>query len=132
MAPARQSLRRVLAIAVLALAMSSSCPARAHAVLVKSEPAQRAKLLHSPSSVRLWFNEKLEPSFSSLVVLDSAGRPVTQASATVPAADPRLIELALPALGAGRYTVQYRVLSIDGHRVKAAFAFDVQPAGAPR
>lgn len=98
----------------------------AHALLDKSEPARRATLSKPPAAVRLWFNERLEPSFSSLDVLDAAGRPVTTEAARVSAQDSKLLELALPALAPGTYTVRYKVLSVDGHTVKASFPFTVK------
>jgi methionine-rich copper-binding protein CopC len=100
--------------------------AGAHALLDKSEPARRAMLAKPPAAVRLWFNERLEPAFSSLEVVDAAGRPVAAATARVSAQDPKLLELALPPLAPGVYTVRYKVLSVDGHTVKASFPFTVK------
>lgn len=56
-------------VAALALGMPAA-PALAHSMLVKAEPARRAVLTKSPSQVRLWFNEKIEGDYASLVVLD--------------------------------------------------------------
>jgi hypothetical protein len=100
--------------------------ASAHALLDKSEPARRATLAKAPAVVRLWFNERLEPAFSSLDVVDAVGRPVTSQAARVSAQDAKLLELALPALAPGVYTVRYKVLSVDGHTVKASFTFTVK------
>jgi methionine-rich copper-binding protein CopC len=100
--------------------------AGAHALLDKSEPARRATLAKPPAAVRLWFNERLEPAFSSLEVVDSAGRRVAAEAARVSAQDPKLLELALPPLAPGVYTVRYKVLSVDGHTVKASFPFTVK------
>jgi hypothetical protein len=98
----------------------------AHALLQKSEPARRAMLSRAPAQVRLWFSERLEPAFCSLSVHDPAGRPVTEEAARVSVEDPKLLELRLPALGAGTYTVRYKVLSVDGHTVKASYRFTVK------
>jgi hypothetical protein len=98
----------------------------AHALLAKSEPARRAVLVRPPGQVRLWFNERLEPAFCVLSVLDADGRPATAESARVSAENPKLLELALPALAPGLYTVQYKVLSVDGHTVKASYTFTVK------
>ncbi len=104
----------------------------AHALLVRSEPAQRATLHSPPAAVRLWFSEPLEPAFSSLEVLTARGERVTQAHAAVPASDGKLLELPLPPLAAGDYTVQYRVLSVDGHAVKGGYIFRVRDRRTPR
>ena len=123
----RANARRALLLAAIALLHCAPAgPASAHALLQKSEPAQRATLTRAPPAVRLWFNERLEPAFSSLDVVDVGGRPVTTAAARVPARDPKLLELPLPALAPGVYTVRYKVLSVDGHAVKASFAFTVK------
>jgi methionine-rich copper-binding protein CopC len=104
----------------------------AHALLNKSEPARRAVLSKPPAQVRLWFNEQLEPAFSSLAVLDANGKPVTATAAEVAKDDPKLLRLALPALPPGAYTVQYQVLSVDGHTVKASYKFTVKGAPASK
>ena len=98
----------------------------AHALLDKSEPARRAVLTHSPAHVRLWFNERLEPAFCELSVLDAEGRSATAGAARVSAQNPKLLELTLPTLGSGVYTVQYKVVSVDGHTVKASYTFTVK------
>jgi methionine-rich copper-binding protein CopC len=40
--------------------------------------------------------------------------------------DPKLLTLLLPALAPGSYTVQYQVLSVDGHTVKASYKFSIK------
>ena len=104
----------------------AAAPAAAHALLAKSEPARRAVLTHSPARVRLWFNERLEPAFSKVSVEDASGRPVEQQPAQVAADDRKLLELALPALTPGRYTVRYQVLSVDGHTIKSSYSFSIK------
>jgi hypothetical protein len=110
----------------LMLLVASVPQAAAHAMLVKAEPARRAVLSRGPAQVRLWFNERLEPAFSTLSVRDADGRPVEHQSPQVAARDPKLLELALPVLPAGTYTVRYQVLSIDGHTVKSSYSFTVK------
>lgn len=119
-------MRRRLAILAMAVLLLEPAAAWAHAKLVKSDPARRAVLKKSPVRVRLWFNEKLEPSFSILKVLDAAGKAVTGRSAIVSARDGKLLELDLPDLPQGTYTVSYEVLSIDGHAVKSGYTFTVR------
>jgi methionine-rich copper-binding protein CopC len=116
---------RVTAV-LAALVCFAPLAASAHALLDKSEPARRATLAQAPAAVRLWFNERLEPAFSSLDVVDAAGQRVVNEVARVSAQDPKLLELALPALAPGVYTVRYKVLSVDGHTVKASFTFTVK------
>ena len=101
----------------------------AHAVLTRSEPGRNHVLARPPAQIRLWFNEKIEREYSSISVLDAAGQSVSTAAATVSTADPKLLVLDLPALGPGRYTVHYRVNSVDGHVVDAHYTFTIEAAG---
>jgi methionine-rich copper-binding protein CopC len=122
-----------ISAAALACMLAVLCaPAHAHALLAKSEPARKAVLGHPPSEVRLWFNERLEPAFSSLRVLDAAGQPVTDERAQVTKDNLKRMTLALPPLQPGTYSVHYQVLSVDGHTVKASYQFTVKEPPAPR
>src|SRR6266508_2137661 len=97
----------------------------AHAYLVKSVPAQRAVLYRAPAKIQLWFNERLEPRYSSLSVTDSGGKPIDLGPAEV-SADPKLLSVVIKTLPAGRYLIKYRVLSVDGHIVEDQFPFTIK------
>ena len=100
--------------------------AMAHAALVKSDPPRRATLSISPKQVRLWFNEKIEGSYASVIVLDSNKNSITENNPETVADDPKSIILSLPQLDSGRYTVKYRVMSVDGHVIESSFDFSVK------
>jgi methionine-rich copper-binding protein CopC len=117
--------RRLIAAALAALAVWPGT-ALAHAVLVKSVPAQRATLTEAPSKVELWFNERLEPAYSKASVTNEAGARVDRRDVTVSAEDPRRLSVSLPPLVPGRYTVSFRVLSVDGHVVESTLTFTVK------
>ena len=117
--------------ALLACLIASSV-AQAHALLRKTEPAQRAQLSRPPATVRLWFSEPLEAAFSSASIGDDTGNAVTGEPARVSAQDSRLLELKLPALSPGQYTVRYQVLSVDGHTVKGSFTFRLKDGAAQK
>ena len=118
--------RIALAVAAVVTAFWWSGAAFAHALLDKSEPARRAVLTRPPAHVRLWFNERLEAAFCALSVLDARGKAVTAEAAHVSPDNPKLLELALPLLAPGVYTVQYKVVSVDAHTVKASYTFTVK------
>lgn len=99
----------------------------AHAYLVKSSPAQRAVLFHAPEKIQLWFNERLEPRYSSLTLSDADGKTIEIGKAEVSADDPKQLTAVLKPLAAGRYVIKYRVLSVDGHAVQDQFPFTVKP-----
>jgi methionine-rich copper-binding protein CopC len=100
--------------------------AGAHAYLVKSVPAGRATLYSSPGKIQLWFNERLESKYSSASVYGPDGQRVDAGDAQVSAEDPKQLSVALKQIPAGRYTVKFRVLSVDGHVVEQSFPFTVR------
>lgn len=122
------SRRRVLQVCVsLVVALGMPVvPALAHSMLVKAEPPRRAVLTKSPSQVRLWFNEKIEGDYASLVVLDDKKQSISDVKPTLASDDPKSIILPLPELLPGKYTIKFRVLSVDGHVVESSFDFTVK------
>lgn len=113
----------------LIVAMALGVPATsvfAHSMLIKAEPPRRAVLTKPPSHVRLWFNEKIEGDYASLVVFDAQKQPITDLKPTLSSDDPKSIVLPLPELSPGKYSVKFRVLSVDGHVVESSFDFTVK------
>lgn len=123
--PSKCMLARVILIAVFALGISTTS-AFAHSMLVKAEPPRRAVLTKSPIQVRLWFNEKIEGDYASLVVLDAKKQPISDVKPTLAPDDQKSIVLPLPELAPGKYSVKFRVLSVDGHVVESSFDFTVK------
>ena len=124
----RRRLRAAVA-AMLAAAVLAPDLGLAHAFLVKAAPAARATLARAPDRVQLWFNERLEPAYSSISVWDAAGAKVDGGAGAVSAEDPRRLDLTLPPLAPGRYMVRFRVLSVDGHVVESSVPFTVRGDG---
>jgi methionine-rich copper-binding protein CopC len=110
---------------IMALWGLHSAPVLAHAMLVKAEPPRRAQLTQPPAHVRLWFNEEVEKDYASLAV-SHADKPVTEVKPRIAADDPKSILLPLPQLSPGKYTVKFRVLSVDGHVVDSSYDFTVK------
>ena len=98
----------------------------AHAFLVKSVPPGRATLFTSPAKIQLWFNERLEPRYSSASVFDSDGKRMDQDNAQISPDDPKQLAIGVKQLQAGKYTVKFRVLSVDGHVVEQSFPFTIR------
>ena len=117
------------AIAMLFLAQ----PASAHADLIRSDPADGAKLLQPPTVARLWFSEEISPEFSAARIVDGHGSTVAGAALQADTGDPRLLAVKLPDLAAGTYGVVWRVLAEDdGHTTRGVVVFTVgaaAPAG---
>jgi len=124
---ALHALRRVVVGTALAMAICVHvAPALAHSMLVKAEPPRRAVLATAPAQVQLWFNEEIEGAYASLVVLDAEQHPVTEVKPQLAPDDQKSIILPLPELTPGKYSVKFRVLSVDGHVVESYFDFTVK------
>jgi methionine-rich copper-binding protein CopC len=124
---AGHSLKYTVAGAVMTMAMCvHAAPALAHSMLVKAEPPRRAVLTKAPAQVQLWFNEEIEGDYASLVVLDTEKHPVTEIKPQLAPDDRKSIVLPLPELTPGKYSVKFRVLSVDGHVVESYFDFTVK------
>lgn len=120
----------VPALVALALSLAWGHPANAHAFLAQASPRVGSKVATSPTEVRMWFSEALEPAFSNASIMTAAGQDAAGAKAFVDPKDRR--ELVIPLsrpLPAGAYRVKWAVVSIDGHRTEGDFRFTVRAAG---
>ena len=121
------ALKHVVVGTVMAMAVCMpTTPALAHAALVKTEPPRRAVLAKAPAQVQLWFNEEIESAYASLVVLNTGKNPVTGVKPQLASDNQKSIVLPLPELTPGKYSVKFRVLSLDGHVIQSSFDFTVK------
>lgn len=116
----------IFLLVTILLLLWHSNPVMAHAALVKSDPSRRATLSTSPKQIQLWFNEKIEGAYASVVLLDSNKKSITDNNPEVVADDPKSVVLNIPEIGTGKYTIQYRVMSIDGHVIESSFDFNIK------
>lgn len=108
-------------------------PAAAHALLRRSEPASGELLQAAPARVVITFTEPPDPGLSIIHVLDESGADVEQGKAEPVPGAPLELQVALPSLPDGVYTVTWRTVSkTDGHVTGSSFAFGVgvAPTGA--
>lgn len=105
--------------------------AMAHAQLIKSNPPDKAQLKAAPTRVELWFNELLEQGFNSVEVFpaselsDKKHSNLAAAQPKVDAADKTHLSVDLSELKPGKYVIQYRVLSRDGHSAPGRLTFEI-------
>ncbi len=126
------TLRRPLALAVIALALACPAAAQAHALLEDTSPARGAQLERAPERVSFRFSEPVEAAFGSVRVYDGDGERVDRGSAEHPAGRGDAIAVDLrDGLGVGTYTATYRVISADSHPVTGGFVFTVGRGGTP-
>lgn len=119
------SLLRIFATTLFFGTCLGASGAWAHGNLVKAVPAQHATLSTAPDRVQLWFSQRLEVAFCSLVVTDAADNSVDKGDMKVAVDDPKLLSVGLKPLAPGVYTVKFRALSVDGHVVANHFLFTV-------
>jgi copper transport protein len=110
----------------------------AHAQLIRSEPAANAVLATAPGQVKLFYDEAVNVSFSSVQVLDQTTARVDEDDLKLAPGDAKQLLISLKPLPDGTYTVVWQVLSdTDGHMTHGNFAFSVgsaagaAPAPAP-
>ncbi|HKG52760.1 MAG TPA: copper resistance protein CopC [Anaerolineales bacterium] len=100
--------------------------ARAHALLVRSNPAANAVLDVPPVQVEIFFSEPLEEKLSSIKVFDSNNLSVDVGDVRVDPTDPTRLTVSLHSLNDGVYTVTWKaVSSVDGHQTVGTFPFAV-------
>lgn len=120
------SLNAAIRAGLLACAAIVSQGASAHAVVKESAPAAGATLAQSPKEIAITFNEKVEAAFSSVSVKDASGKDVASGKGRVDIANPAVLRVGLPALGAGGYIVKWAAVGHDGHRRTGEFKFTVK------
>ena len=118
---------RAATVLGLALLLSAPVGVHAHAFLDRADPRVGSTVKTPPTRVRLWFTQRLEAAFCTVQVLNEAGQQVDRKDMRPEAANPALLVVSLPALGPGRYTVLWRVLSVDSHVTNGDFTFRVAP-----
>jgi methionine-rich copper-binding protein CopC len=116
---------RGLFLALVAWVLSVGL-ALGHSGLQRTEPPAESKLKRPPSEVKLFFSERLEPAYSTVRVKDDSGAQVDRQDAHVDPSNPLLLRATLQPLEQGAYTVNWRVLSVDGHVTEGRFAFQVK------
>jgi methionine-rich copper-binding protein CopC len=132
--PATRILRTTaagLATAALALAalLVTAAPASAHDQLVGTDPAAGSTVDAVPAQITLTFNEKVLPDAgaTAIVVTSAGGTPVQEGDPVV--SDTTVTQaIVTPADPDGTYTVEWKVVSSDGHPVSGDFSFTVSGA----
>jgi methionine-rich copper-binding protein CopC len=113
-----------LSLLAAALAVFLASAASAHSLLLASVPAAET-VVASPPAITLRFNNRVEKKLSQIRLVPAQGSPRVLPVRTDGAVD--TLEAPLPPLPPGRYRVEWRVLSTDGHVVSGVFAFRVSP-----
>ena len=118
---------RALSAVVFLSAMLTTASAFAHAHLQQQIPAADSTVSVSPQALTLTFSEGVELSFSGVTLSGPQNKPV--ATGKLARSDGNKAQLTLPLnepLAAGEYTVEWHVVSVDGHKTKGQYHFSVK------
>ena len=121
-------MRRVFVSALIAVAASVMLPgvAGAHALLKSSVPAAGADLKEAPHQILLTFTEPPDPTLSLVTLVTSSGATVDTGKAQAVPGAPTELQLSVPQIPDGVYTVNWRTVSkTDGHVTGGSFAFGI-------
>jgi len=120
--------RLLLCASVAALSLAAAAPAFAHANLASSDPAAGATVQTAPTEISITFTEEVTPKFSSIEVLDPAGKRVDQGAAQTAPNDAKILSVAVKPLTAGTYKVIWHATAADdSHKTKGDYQFIVKP-----
>ncbi|GGC77824.1 hypothetical protein GCM10011512_00470 [Tersicoccus solisilvae] len=125
------SRRRAVALAlVLTLAgLGLGAPAaQAHDQLTGTTPGDGATVSTVPETITLRFNETPIALGAQVKVLDPAGD--DQADGSVRITDTTAAQAIKPGAPAGRYTVDWRIVSSDSHPIEGTFTFTATAASS--
>ena len=111
------------------LALTFPAAAQAHATLVRTDPRDGAVLASAPSKVRLVFDDNVR-AVSGMKAIRNGGGSVLSGRPHVVGGKVLVVPLR-GGLPDGDYTVLWRVLSDDGHRLSGVIAFGVGAGRAP-
>lgn len=108
----------VVAVLLPCLLVGAAGPAAAHASLVSTDPADGSSVEAMPQQVTLTFNEPVgQPA---VVVTAPDG---TRVSGTASSLDSTVTATLKGDAQKGRYTLAYRVVSVDGHPIAGETTF---------
>jgi copper resistance protein C len=119
------SFRRGSRAAAIATAILMPPATFAHVFPQTQSPSAGAEVL-APATVTIVFDGPLEPAFSSVTVINSAGKQVTVAKAQVDQHNKKTISVALPPLPPDKYTVRWVAVASEGHRTHGDYSFSVK------
>ncbi|TDC30544.1 copper resistance CopC family protein [Kribbella albertanoniae] len=119
-------LTALLVVSLLALVVSTG-PAAAHAKLESMTPADGSSMPAPPTKVVLTFNEPVGSNGTQIQVKSPAG--VNVATGNPQVLDKTVTQPVGAMIEAGRYQVEARVVSADGHPITVSAGFTITHAG---
>ena len=122
--PARPAALVGLFAALLAALLLLGAPAQAHDTLLESDPEDGASLETSPEAITLTYSADILEVSPLVRVTDESGEQIAEIT---PSVDGPVVTAALEEpLPAGENTIQWRVVSSDGHPIEGTLAVTVE------
>jgi len=115
----------VLAIAGLAI-VGTALPSDAHTGLSGSNPLDGEALATRPEVVQLRFNQTPLEGYSKLQLVTENGGAISLPALREAG---QVVSQPVPPLASGRYTMNYRIVSPDGHPISGKIKFSVEIPG---
>ena len=115
----------VVAVLLAMLVAFGSVAARAHAIVLSSEPAANAVVHGATAEVRVRFNSRIDRERSRLLLVRADGSATALELKDTPSPDTLVATLA--GLTAGAYRLRWQVLAVDGHITRGDIPFTVAP-----
>lgn len=116
-------------LGAVALVGVTAVPAAAHSVLVRTAPGAESTMSAPPAAVELTFNE--QPHARYFVVHGTGPDGVRRDAGPIQVVDDTVTEPLTGTRPAGRYVVDWRVVSADGHPISGEFGYAVTGSAEP-
>lgn len=118
---------RALGATLFLLGSLTASPVFAHAHLQQQTPAANSEVSPAPQTLTLNFSEGIEPGFSGVTLTGPEKRIIPVGKAVRNEKDSTQLVIPLSeTLGDGLYTVEWHVVSVDGHKTKGQYQFSVK------
>jgi len=111
---------------VASMSLTANRTASAHAELVSAEPAPNSVIAQPPKQIKLVFSQALQAVGHTITLLNEKKNKVEIGKAMLDPADnsgKTLVAEIATALPMGKYTVEWKNLSTDGHSERGRFTF---------
>lgn len=118
---------RALRLSLFLAGCLTSAGAFAHAHLQQPLPAAGSEVEASPQALTLNFSEGIETQFSGVTLTGPQQKTITLGKPV--RSDSNKAQLTVPveqALTPGEYTVDWHVVSVDGHKTKGQYTFTMK------
>ncbi|TFV56271.1 copper resistance protein CopC [Mycobacterium sp. PS03-16] len=125
--PTRWLVAVVTTVVLAVSALAGAGPAAAHAARIAEDPVPDSVLTQAPTRVSATFNEAMQTAFAAMTVVGPDGNLWSTDEVAV---EGPVVSVGVRPLGpAGRYTVNYRATSADGHVVSGSWSFELSVGG---